>query len=78
MATWPGGYLHGDDWRMNSGIEKVESTEDSFLITGYSGSVYECGKNAYGINAYGASILSGADLAPMKECDALRILKSYD
>jgi len=78
MATWSGGYLGGDSWKLNSGIERVEETEDSFLITGYSGSVYECRKSGYGINAYGAAVLKGAELFPMKECAALRMLQSYN
>ena len=78
MATWSGGYLGGDSWKMNSGIEKVKSTEDFFLITGCSGSVYECRKIAYGISASGASILRRADLVPMKERAAIRMLESYN
>ena len=78
MATWSGGYLDGDRWKLNSGIKEVKSTEDSFLITGYSGLIYECRKSAYGINTYGAAVLKGAELSPMKECAALRMLKSYN
>jgi len=45
LAGWSGGYLDGDSWRLNSGIEKVEESEDYYDFIGYSGSVYRCRKN---------------------------------
>lgn len=59
FAMWRGGYLDGDSWRINSGVTRVEETDDSFLFYGLSGSIYECAKGAYGLTAYGASVLSG-------------------
>jgi len=58
FATWSGGYLHGQSWKMNSGIESVELIEDYYCFTGSSGSVYSCHKNNYGSFGYGASVLS--------------------
>lgn len=47
LAGWSGGYTQSDSWQMNSGITKVEETEFLYRFHGWSGSVYECGKNSY-------------------------------
>jgi len=57
FACWYGGYAGSDSWQMNSGIVKVESTDDYYVFHGYSGSVYRCYKNCYGTNGYGATVL---------------------
>lgn len=72
FATWQGSYLGGNSWRSNSGIESIEETSDSFLFKGFSGSVYNCLKNSYGITVYGASILP---VEPMSEEEALKYIK---
>lgn len=46
LAGWSGGYLDGDSWRMNSGIDKIIEHKGSYEFHGYSGSVYSCNKNA--------------------------------
>ena len=76
MASWSGSYPYGASWRTNSGIESAEETEDAWLITGYSGSVYECKKNAYGIHWYAAGILKSNDRERMTEDDALAVIRS--
>ena len=40
FATWVGGYVEGDSWKMNSGIIEVKSEGNYLLFKGYSGSVY--------------------------------------
>ena len=50
LGSWYGGYLHSNSWRLNSGIQRVEKTEDSFLFYGVSGSCYECRINKYGMH----------------------------
>jgi hypothetical protein len=57
FACWYGGYAGSDSWKMNSGITKVESTDDYCDFHGWSGSVYRCHKNSYGTNGYGGSVL---------------------
>jgi hypothetical protein len=55
LVGWSGGYLHGDSWRMNSGITSVELKDDKYLFYGSSGSCYVCHKDSYGLrnnNAY--------------------------
>lgn len=46
LAGWSGGYLDGDSWRMNSGIDKIEQTDTYYNFIGYSGSVYRCTKQS--------------------------------
>ena len=58
FASFYGGYLNGDSWKMNSGITSVEETEKDYLFSGSSGSCYRCSKDAYGMSSYSASILN--------------------
>jgi len=59
LAGWYGGYLDGDSWKLNSGCTKVESAGDYLMFTGYSGSIYRCHKEAYGLSSYTSQILEG-------------------
>lgn len=45
LAGWSGGYLHGNSWRLNSGIESYEEHDDYIDFKGYSGSIYRCFKS---------------------------------
>ena len=56
LAGWAGGYLDGTSWQLNSGIVKVEEDGDYLLFTGYSGSVYRCHKDGYGIRMATAGV----------------------
>lgn len=58
FGMWYGGYLHGDSWRMNSGIVKMEENDNHYSFIGFSGSTYICKKGAYRIHGYGGSVLS--------------------
>jgi len=58
FATWAGGYLDGDRWKLNSGIKSVESDEDYYYFMGHSGSCYKCHKKGYGTaTSYGEGVL---------------------
>jgi len=59
FATWRGGYLDGDRWKLNSGIAKIENQDDHTDFIGYSGSVYRCKKSSYGMSAYTQGVLDG-------------------
>jgi hypothetical protein len=60
FASWRGGYLNGDSWKINSGIKFVEETEDEYIFHGYSGSRYFCKKTYYGVcSGYAGSVLDG-------------------
>jgi hypothetical protein len=59
FATWSGGYLNGDRWKMNSGIKSMESDDDYYYFIGHSGSCYKCHKKGYGIvSSYGEDVLN--------------------
>lgn len=57
FASWYGGYLGADSWKLNSGITKATLEDNIYSFEGSSGSVYECHKNNYGSNSYGHSVL---------------------
>ena len=57
LAGWGGSYLYGASWKLNSGCTKIEKDGDYYLFHGYSGSVYRCHKNSYGLSGYTAQIL---------------------
>ena len=58
LATWYGGYFDGDSWKLNSGITEVSEDDDYFYFHGYSGSIYKCHKEDYGMGGYTYSILN--------------------
>jgi hypothetical protein len=57
FATWLGGYLDSDCWRLNSGIVKVELVDEYYLFYGYSGSIYKCHCSTYGTSNWTGSVL---------------------
>ena len=59
FATWSGGYLNGDRWKMNSGIKSMEYDDDYYYFIGHSGSCYKCHKKGYGTaSSYGECVLN--------------------
>ena len=56
LAGWHGGYLDGDSWRMNSGIDKVEQNKNYYLFIGASGSVYKCHKQGERLSGMTGSV----------------------
>ena len=59
FGSWSGGYLDGDTWRLNSGVERCESVGDYYFFYGHSGSIYKCHKKTYGIRSpYNAAELN--------------------
>jgi len=61
LASWYGGYLGSDSWKLSSGITKIEDEGDYYRITNYSGSEYICNKSCYGMSAYTMSVYSAYD-----------------
>ena len=49
LAGRSGGYTTGDEWKLNSGITKVEFENDQYTFHGSSGSKYVCHKDTYGL-----------------------------
>lgn len=60
FATWYGGYLGADSWKLNSGIKDIEiPLEDTYVdFIGYSGSRYRCQDGCYGTSMYSQSVLN--------------------
>ena len=59
FASWGGGYLNGDSWKLNSGIQSVAETETDYEFTGHSGSVYGCSKRGYNrLTSYSMGVLN--------------------
>jgi hypothetical protein len=58
LASWGGSYLHGQSWKLNSGITKVEEDGQCYLFHGSSGSVYRCHKQMYGMTGYTHGVLA--------------------
>jgi hypothetical protein len=53
MGTWYGGFASGDYYRLNSGVEKYERTDNGKIrFYGGSGSVYEVDEKMYGMSLY--------------------------
>lgn len=58
FASWAGGYLDGDRWKMNSGIASVDDDDDFYYFNGASGSCYKCHKGTYGVmTSYSRGVL---------------------
>lgn len=62
LAGWGGGYLNGDSWRMNSGIDLVFDHDREIHFYGHSGSTYICHKEAYGLRMSTAGIFKQMQL----------------
>lgn len=74
LAGWRGGYLGSDSWQLNSGITKIEMDGDYYLFHGYSGSVYKCHKNYYGLTNLTAAMYHSWD----KQCpDKFEMLEEW-
>lgn len=57
LAGWSGGYTQGSSWRMNSGIVSVTMEDNYCLFKGFSGSVYQCHKDAYGLRTNNVGVV---------------------
>lgn len=58
LASWYGGYLGSDSWKLNSGCTRIEEDEKYYLFHGSSGSVYRCHKDAYGMSGYASGVFA--------------------
>lgn len=67
FASWYGGYMGADSWKLNSGITRATLVGDSWEFDGSSGSVYSCHKDSYGTNGYGGAVLSNLLLQAEKQ-----------
>jgi hypothetical protein len=79
FASWGGGYLHGDSWKLSSGITKIVEHADHYEFHNHSGSVYLCGKNSHGMTGYTSSVYSSWE-EKMKEVPgaSIRVLEDKE
>ncbi len=56
LASWYGGYLGSDRWKLSSGITETIEHENHYEFINHSGSIYECGKHMFGMNSYTSSV----------------------
>lgn len=52
LASWYGGYIGSDSWKLSSGITKITNTDAGYEFLNHSGSTYFCSKQTYGMSSY--------------------------
>ena len=57
FASWYGGYLGSDSWKLNSGITSATLEDGAYHFAGSSGSVYICYPGSYGASGYAHGVL---------------------
>lgn len=76
-AGWDGGYTHGSSWKVNSGITKIEEVDHSFIVHGYSGSIYSLFKTRNRISTSNMFIITKMENLGCKIIDIKDILEKY-
>jgi hypothetical protein len=56
LASWYGGYLGSDRWKLSSGITEIVDKDSYYEIHNHSGSIYNCGKQSQGMSGYTAGV----------------------
>jgi len=83
VATFYGGYLGADAWKISSGIANAKYENDMWILPQVSGSVYECREGAYGMGLYTSMVLgecierlgvAGCEMTILDEADADDVL----
>ena len=74
FATWSGGYLDGDSWKLNSGVVFITETVDRYSFGGSSGSQYVCRKNSYGSSGYGFGVLDNLIKRSLEQGTVIEVL----
>ena len=58
MASWYGGYLGSDRWKLSSGITEIVDKDTHYEIHNHSGSIYNCYKGSEGMSGYASSVFA--------------------
>jgi len=80
FASWSGGYLDGDSWKVNSGTEVIIEEENNYFFYGFSGSIYKLNMysqgslTSYAYNVYDR-ILRHGGVREITAQEAIDILK---
>ena len=56
LASWYGGYLGSDRWKLSSGITEIVDADTHYEIHNHSGSIYRCGKNSVGMSGFTSGV----------------------
>jgi len=80
FASWSGGYLDGDSYRINSGTDMIFGSDGHWFFQGFSGSIYKLRKDSTGhLNSYTCGvynrILSQDGVREITVQEAIDILK---
>ncbi len=77
-ASWRGGYLSGDSWRVSSGIKKILDLDDYWEVTNVSGSTYLLHKNCVGMSRYlEGELYEAKKSGKVREVDIREILEEF-
>ena len=57
FATWLGGYLNGETWKLSSGTLEIKDCGDYWELPQYSGSVYKLFKDSEGTTMWSMDVL---------------------
>jgi hypothetical protein len=76
LASWYGGYLSSDSWKMSSGIVSMVETDTAYEFSNESGSLYRCFKNSIGTSMYTYSVF--ADYKRTYENNIFEIISTQD
>lgn len=76
LASWYGGYLGSDSWKLSSGVNKITKTDAGYEFLNDSGSVYFCHKDAYGMSGYTGSVYNNfsTQIKDLNDGSTVRIL----
>lgn len=76
MASWYGGYLGSDSWKLSSGVTKITKTDVGYEFLNDSGSVYFCHKDVYGMSGYTSSVYANfaKQITELNDGSTIRIL----
>jgi len=58
LASWYGGYLGSDRWKLSSGITEIVEKDTHYEIHNHSGSIYNCYKGSEGMSGYASSVFA--------------------
>lgn len=78
FASWRGGYLSGDSWKLNSGIESAKVNGIFIEFLGSSGSVYKCHADMYGSTVYTEGVLQSLKENAIKQGIGFEILPEHE
>ena len=78
LCGWHGGYLHGDSWKLSSGIEGLEDCGTYWKLPQTSGSVYHLRKGGEHISGITAGVLATLETKNCTRVDFNTFVKDFN